>query len=229
MRVHLLVMAASDCRRGEAQRDQPRNSTEGQHTGSPVTCAHAASGALCRRCGLPGRTVAWSMSSLDEVLDTPAPAGARLVAKEMVDDWLGTLPRLQTKATTRGSTTSRVAAWRKLRSWVRTFDEGGGKAHAPAVRLCRRRPASARDTEVMVDWLKNESGETLRFAIRAREAGASQARSTPRGLTHARTRPPRAARDEAVALPPRRAADRRPQCRHAVLVGVRRRAAPAAQ
>jgi CHAD domain-containing protein len=93
------------------------------------------------------------MSALEEVLDSPAPAGARLVAKEMLDDWLATLPRLH-QGDEEGLHDYRVAL-RKLRSWLRTFDEGGGKAQKQLSAL-QDATGLARDTEVMVEWLKGE-------------------------------------------------------------------------
>jgi CHAD domain-containing protein len=102
------------------------------------------------------------MSSLDEVLDSPAPAGVRLVARELVAEWLDTLPRLH-DGDDEGLHDYRVAL-RKLRSWLRTFDEGGGKAQRQLSNL-QDATGTARDTEVMVAWLKSE-GDTpaTRFA-----------------------------------------------------------------
>src|SRR5581483_10505345 len=103
------------------------------------------------------------MSSLDEVLDSPAAAGARLVAKELLDDWLETLPRLH-DGHEEGLHDYRVAL-RKLRSWLKTFDEGGGKAQRQVSAL-QEATGGARDTEVMVEWLNNEgAGPAVAFAL----------------------------------------------------------------
>jgi CHAD domain-containing protein len=103
------------------------------------------------------------MSSLEEVLDSPAPAGARLVARELLNDWLTTLPRLH-EGHEEGLHDYRVAL-RKLRSWLRTFDEGGGKAQR-ALSDLQEDTGTARDTEVMVEWLKKETdAPAVRFAL----------------------------------------------------------------
>ncbi len=103
------------------------------------------------------------MSTLEEVLDSPAPAGVRLIAKRMLDDWLASVPALHTDDA-EALHDYRVAL-RKLRSWLRTFDEGGAKVQKQLSGL-QEATGVARDSEVMATWLEAD-GESpaATFAI----------------------------------------------------------------
>lgn len=95
--------------------------------------------------------------TLDEILDSPAPAGVRLIAGSFLHEWLGTLPRLHEHgAGDEEALHDYRVALRKLRSWLKAFDEGGGKAQQQLSDL-NEATGSARDYEVMVAWLKDDT------------------------------------------------------------------------
>lgn len=100
--------------------------------------------------------------SLDEVLDSPAPAGVRLVAQSLLEEWVSTLPRLHGEGDEEALHDYRVAM-RKLRSWLRTFDEGGGKAQKQLSAL-NEATGAARDFEVLEEWLGNDDSQAALFA-----------------------------------------------------------------
>lgn len=100
--------------------------------------------------------------SLDEVLDSPAPAGVRFVALGYLDEWRGTLPRLHAADDAEALHDYRVAL-RKLRSWLKTFDEGGGKAQKQLSAL-NEATGEARDLEVFEEWLKHDESPAAAHA-----------------------------------------------------------------
>ncbi len=102
--------------------------------------------------------------SLDEVLDSPAPAGVRFIALGYLDEWRETLPRLHAGNDDEALHDYRVAL-RKLRSWLKTFDEGGGKAQKQLSSL-NEATGEARDLEVFEEWL---GSDTTPAAEHARE------------------------------------------------------------
>lgn len=102
--------------------------------------------------------------TLEEILDSPAPAGVRLIAGALLDEWLETLPRLHAHGTTDEEALHdyRVAL-RKLRSWLKAFDEGGNKTQKQLSDL-NEGTGNARDYEVMVAWLKDDTSLAADFA-----------------------------------------------------------------
>src|SRR5204863_305761 len=72
-----------------------------------------------------------------------------------LDEWLATLPRLHSGDEEEALHDYRVAL-RKLRSWLRTFGEGGGKAQKQLSAL-NEATGAARDLEVMQEWLKGDT------------------------------------------------------------------------
>ncbi|MBL8950081.1 MAG: CHAD domain-containing protein [Myxococcaceae bacterium] len=100
--------------------------------------------------------------SLDEVLDSPAPAGVRFIALEYLDDWRATLPRLNDADDTEALHDYRVAL-RKLRSWLKTFDEGGDKAQKQLSGL-NESTGEARDLEVFEQWLEKDESPAAVYA-----------------------------------------------------------------
>lgn len=103
------------------------------------------------------------MPALEEVLDSPAPAGVRIIAKGFLDEWVTALPRLRAGTDDEALHDYRVAL-RKLRSWLKTFDVGGGKAMKQLSAL-QEDTGGARDTEVMVEWLQGDPSEAATWAI----------------------------------------------------------------
>lgn len=101
--------------------------------------------------------------SLEEMLDSPAAAGVRLIATRFLNEWLATLPRLHGSTDDEALHDYRVAM-RKLRSWLRTFDEGGGKAHKQLSSL-NQATGAARDLEVMAQWLKDDTSPAAAHAL----------------------------------------------------------------
>jgi CHAD domain-containing protein len=107
--------------------------------------------------------------SLDEILDSPAPAGVRLVAADFLREWLDTLPRLHGGHEEEALHDYRVAM-RKLRSWLRTFDEGGNKVQKQLATL-NEVTGDPRDAEVMTTWLKADEGPAATHALEALKGG----------------------------------------------------------
>lgn len=101
--------------------------------------------------------------TLEEVLDSPAPAGVRWIAKGYLEEWRATLPRLHGATDDEALHDYRVAL-RKLRSWLRTFDEGGGKVQRQLSQL-NEATGAARDLEVMRLWLKEETSPAVAHAL----------------------------------------------------------------
>ncbi|MBK7857655.1 MAG: CHAD domain-containing protein [Archangiaceae bacterium] len=108
--------------------------------------------------------------SLDEVLDSPAPAGVRLVAAGFLDEWLSTVPRLHGDDDDEALHDYRVAL-RKLRSWLRTFDEGGNKIQKQLSTL-NDKTGAARDLEVMHEWLEHDTSPAAQHALARLNTGA---------------------------------------------------------
>lgn len=107
---------------------------------------------------------------IDEVLDSPAPAGVRLIASAMLDEWLGTLPRLHGKGDEEALHDYRVAM-RKLRSWLRAFDEDGNKVRRQLSDL-NEATGAARDAEVLATWLKDDLSPAATFVLEHLKGGA---------------------------------------------------------
>lgn len=111
------------------------------------------------------------MKSLEETLDSPAPAGVRIIAASMLDEWLGTVPRLREAGDDEALHDYRVAM-RKLRSWLRTFDEGGGKAQKQLSAL-NEATGSARDLEVMHEWLAGDTSPAALYVLDRLKVGGA--------------------------------------------------------
>lgn len=92
--------------------------------------------------------------ALEEVLDSPAPAGTRLIASGFLHEWMGTLPRLHSEGDEEALHDYRVAL-RKLRSWLKAFEEGGNKVQKQLSEL-NDATGAARDFEVLEAWLKGD-------------------------------------------------------------------------
>jgi CHAD domain-containing protein len=105
----------------------------------------------------------WMQRSLEEMLDSPAPAGVRLVAMGLLDEWLATLPTLHSGHEEEALHDYRVAL-RRLRSWLRTFDEGGKKAQKQLSGL-NDATGAARDLEVMKAWLEHDESPAAAHAL----------------------------------------------------------------
>jgi CHAD domain-containing protein len=101
--------------------------------------------------------------TLEEVLDSPAPAGIRLVAMGFLDEWLSSLPKLHAGDEDEALHDYRVAL-RKLRSWLRTFGEGGGKAQKQ-LSVLNEATGAARDLEVMQEWLEHDESAAAVHAL----------------------------------------------------------------
>ena len=107
---------------------------------------------------------------IDEVLDSPAPAGVRLIASAMLDEWLGTMPRLHKEGDDEALHDYRVAM-RKLRSWLRAFDEDGNKLRRQLSDL-NEATGAARDAEVMTAWLKDDLSPAATYVLEHLKGGA---------------------------------------------------------
>lgn len=108
---------------------------------------------------------------IEEVLDTPAPAGVRLIASGMLDEWVVTLPRLHGDGDDEALHDYRVAM-RKLRSWLRAFDVDGSKVRRQLSDL-NEATGAARDAEVLEAWLKDETSPAATFVREHLEGGVA--------------------------------------------------------